>query len=1277
MKSVLTIILILFLVASNIPLGFSDLQQTDAPIPQNFVDDSSALNETRIISISLHENIGIVSNQPSKKDSIDYSSISYTSESFKKLVSLSEKLDIKTSLSEQQIQFNTFLKQPQATLDRISQIDKVKDRKKNIKSEILYLDDTYKQDSSDDFNLIESPISQTTFFVDLPPIISNSVFDYNFENILQSIDGFVDPSLDTIFNSVVLNFYSSFDLDVNFVVIIFAPLVFFLFIFAEDVKFKIEKIRPILSLVFVLILLSTTVITPYSISSSYWPMAYVDTSVFDDNSTASADNTSSSSTPAEDTETAEATTSQTSVNDLVTNSTGTDIPVILPNATEYWQFDTQVNGSRFIGDVYIEETDSSLILDGDGYVSNDGNSTSDISNISVTVWVNPDYSGGSAEFTVVSKEKSFALTINNNITPQHIAKFAVFDGIKWHAVETVTQIGNDWSHIAATFNGATLSIYTNGTLSNINDSIETISINLDGQLEPKTVDNVSSPSDVVIGATLETQRTDDEVTKKFYGEIKEINIFDVYLTAAQVTEIYLQTLPIIESLYNNTTTQIIEEEIIIIDVLLPETITNSTNINGTNIDTTNSTDTIITFNDTQGYIPIVEESLNEELDKLTISTWINPDYTTGSAEFTVVSKENSFILGINNIYSPEKVPTFAIFDGITWTKIIGETQITDWSHLVAVINGTEISLYLNGNLEAQATLPETFVIIEGEMSPISAEIAESDSDLIIGAYLNTLRGTATLSNHFSGTVEDVLIYKDALSQAQINEIYLEMIDPSGLESSIPFESQLLSFTDHITITLNNSTISETILVASVNSTSNAPTVFQSLSFTDYVSYKLNGSTMNSSVDVMVLSDVVIVTVISTDMQNDIGNLSESLSINDSIYLKINGNVTNNQNDIGNLSESLSINDSIYLKINGNVTNNQNNTSLIETLYLEDDVIISLNGIFDITLSEILSLNTTITTSNYTTPTSNILSDIQLGHDTIEIGKSVIWTHNVTFANATGSVAIEIPADAEILSIKLINATTETVIFDSKDYESMDNSAEISDTSNGLYDDEDISEKYLKKYFRLIDSVDTIESQINETNSKIAYYANLDTAKAYKKLDKLDSKLDKLEEKLDIKLDKLSMIIPMASLQQVDEMLQEDMPLKVLLLNETAETLELTFMTPAPYTLETDNSTNGKYVKKVTVTHDSALHYTNVTAFSNLPENLVSKGVEFSLFWNINGSRVDVTNDERFAVEFVDTNGNEIADQMQWIVPQLSEQEFEIEAEINIINVQSYPTVGGT
>ena len=170
MKSVLSLIIISFLISSSIPFGFADLQQTDALTPQNLTDDSSAPKETRIISIYLNESMGIASNQPSKNDSIDYGSVTYTSESFKKLVVFSESLGITSYTAEQQIQFNTFVKQPQATFDRVSQIDKVKDRKKNLKSEIFYLDDTYQQDLSDDFNLIESPVSQTTFLVDLPQL---------------------------------------------------------------------------------------------------------------------------------------------------------------------------------------------------------------------------------------------------------------------------------------------------------------------------------------------------------------------------------------------------------------------------------------------------------------------------------------------------------------------------------------------------------------------------------------------------------------------------------------------------------------------------------------------------------------------------------------------------------------------------------------------------------------------------------------------------------------------------------------------------------------------------------------------------------------------------------------------------------------------------------------------------------------------------------------------------------------------------------------------------
>ena len=337
--------------------------------------------------------------------------------------------------------------------------------------------------------------------------------------------------------------------------------------------------------------------------------------------------------------------------------------------------------------------------------------------------------------------------------------------------------------------------------------------------------------------------------------------------------------------------------------------------------------------------------------------------------------------------------------------------------------------------------------------------------------------------------------------------------------------------------------------------------------------------------------------------------------------------------------------------------------------IQDEVLVTLDGENFVSLEEMLSIDAGIISEDDLIPIDSD-SNFALSHDTIEINKPVTWSHDVVFTNSSELVAVEIPADAEILTVKTMNETSETLIFDSSDY------SQTNATSAGLYDDEDISDKDLKKQLRLLDSVERIESKINSTSDKIEYYASLDTAKAHKKLDKLNANLDKLEDKLEDKLQNLSNI-PLASLQQVDEMLQEDKPLKVLLLNGTDENVELTFVTPAPITTEQDNSTSDKFNKKVTVSHESALHYTNVTAYSVLPEDLVDAGTDFRLFWNINNTRVDVTDDPRFAVEFVDTDANGIADQMKWIVPQLSEQEFDIEGEIQIINIQSYPSVGGT
>ncbi|MGQ0795552.1 MAG: hypothetical protein ACT4N5_05130, partial [Nitrosopumilaceae archaeon] len=152
--------------------------------------------------------------------------------------------------------------------------------------------------------------------------------------------------------------------------------------------------------------------------------------------------------------------------------------------------------------------------------------------------------------------------------------------------------------------------------------------------------------------------------------------------------------------------------------------------------------------------------------------------------------------------------------------------------------------------------------------------------------------------------------------------------------------------------------------------------------------------------------------------------------------------------------------------------------------------------------------------------------------------------------------------------------------------------------------------------------------------------------------------------------------PVISLNDVSETLQEDADTKLVAIDEPATGYDIAFETPAPYTIEEDHSTPDLYQKDVTVTHDSALHYTDVRSYSSLPEDLVSQGVEFKLYGMVDGVKTDVTTDPRFAVAFVDTDGNGIVDQMQWTVPQLSEQQFVIEAQITILNVQSYPVVGG-
>ncbi|MEA1895375.1 MAG: hypothetical protein U9N36_09290 [Euryarchaeota archaeon] len=117
-----------------------------------------------------------------------------------------------------------------------------------------------------------------------------------------------------------------------------------------------------------------------------------------------------------------------------------------------------------------------------------------------------------------------------------------------------------------------------------------------------------------------------------------------------------------------------------------------------------------------------------------------------------------------------------------------------------------------------------------------------------------------------------------------------------------------------------------------------------------------------------------------------------------------------------------------------------------------------------------------------------------------------------------------------------------------------------------------------------------------------------------------------------------------------------------------------YRTPAPFTQESKPViADGTWKKEVVIGSNASVHYSNVTAYSKLGETEKSN---LRLFWLANGSRIDVTGSEEFDVSFSDTDGSGIIDMATWNVPMLSNQSFEVEADITVLNVQSYPTIGG-
>ena len=167
----------------------------------------------------------------------------------------------------------------------------------------------------------------------------------------------------------------------------------------------------------------------------------------------------------------------------------------------------------------------------------------------------------------------------------------------------------------------------------------------------------------------------------------------------------------------------------------------------------------IQFNGTNQYGTVSDNRTLDGANQLTISLWVRPGTLNGGAQFLVskfISNNTSPFLSVF-FYTGNKL--YIDLDG-KGNRFSSSTvfQNNTWYHLAVVYDGTlasaqRVKLYVNGVLDVTAT--ETSATLPNSLSTDSLYVAQGDS---------------TGRNRFNGLLDELGVYKTALTAAQISSL---------------------------------------------------------------------------------------------------------------------------------------------------------------------------------------------------------------------------------------------------------------------------------------------------------------------------------------------------------------------------------------------------------------------------------------------------------------------------------------------------------------------------
>ncbi|MBL7055888.1 hypothetical protein ISS07_03180, partial [Candidatus Woesearchaeota archaeon] len=246
---------------------------------------------------------------------------------------------------------------------------------------------------------------------------------------------------------------------------------------------------------------------------------------------------------------------------------------------------------------------------------------------------------------------------------------------------------------------------------------------------------------------------------------------------------------------------------------------------------------------------------------------------------------------------------------------------------------------------------------------------------------------------------------------------------------------------------------------------------------------------------------------------------------------------------------------------------------------------------------------------------------------IEVGKPVKWSKKVN--SSGGTTSINLPKAASNISVKAISNDIERIV--------LENNLMVIENGKNKSVSEHKAEKELEKIERKI----SILEEIKDKKSKVLFE---------------EGEISNIQEKsLELRNEESVLISGLSAQEPVIESSETE-----VVVDEVADELVVEYYTEAPYLIEEESGIN----KEIRIISDTS--YFNVSAYTSIKE-VPQEAIK--LYWVKDTGR-ELFND----VSYVDTNSNGLIDRLEWIVPHLSNQTFEVE--ITILNIQSYPTVGG-